>query len=117
MTEIHRNSEDAGRDIDVALRELFRAEMPNPWPAFQKPKATVAPPVTPSAWSQLTWRFALAACIAVLVAGYFTLGGLFPHVGTQQGINPMFNIGQKEKGPKVELPGDVDITVPMGKAQ
>lgn len=114
MTEIDRNTEPSNRDMDTVLRDFFRSEMPAPWPAFQQPKATLAAPHTPSKLSQYTWRFALAACIALLATGYFTLAGSFPRLGTDRGIDSMFHIGQKEKGPKVTQPPEADAPAPMG---
>lgn len=108
MTELKRNTDDSNRDVDNILSDFFRAEMPAPWPAFQKPKATLAPPATPSTWSQYSWRFALAVCVALLAAGYFTLAGSFPRLGNDRGIDSMFHIGQKEKGPKAETPTPMD---------
>src|SRR5262249_17474636 len=68
-----------GDDLDEALHAFFRSEMPRPWPQLQLPDGTPpAPSVRPApaapAPSRRPWfrspRFALAASVARLVAGY-----------------------------------------------
>jgi hypothetical protein len=79
QTPVHprdpRSSADA---LDQKLRDFFRAEMPNPWPACQAPEspaktvghATVRRPLFRS-------RFALAASLLCLLAGHLVLSGMF----------------------------------------
>jgi hypothetical protein len=70
-----------GGDVDQLLRAFYRAEMPNPWPAFQTPAE--APPVLPfpAAPVRRTFasrsRLALAASVALLVGGLWYLSGKF----------------------------------------
>jgi hypothetical protein len=72
-----------GDDLDEVLFAFFRSEMPRPWPALQLPDgAPPAPPLPPRvrpaqpapAPSPRPWfhspRFALAASVALLIAGY-----------------------------------------------
>jgi hypothetical protein len=70
-----------GGDVDQLLRAFYRAEMPNPWPAFRMPAE--APPVLPfpAAPVRRTFvsrsRLALAASVALLVGGLWALSGKF----------------------------------------
>jgi hypothetical protein len=66
-----------GDDLDEALSAFFRSEMPHPWPQLQlpneKPPAVRPAPAAPAP-SRRPWfrspRFALAASVALLIAGY-----------------------------------------------
>lgn len=70
-------------DLDEALFAFFRSEMPHPWPRLKLPEGATAPPVRPAqpapAPSRRPWfrspRFALAASVALLIAGYAVLSG------------------------------------------
>jgi hypothetical protein len=71
-----------GDDLDEALFAFFRSEMPSPWPQLKLPNGTPpAPALRPArpapAPSQRPWfrspRFALAASVALLIAGYATM--------------------------------------------
>lgn len=72
---------ESGESLDKLLRAFFQAEMPNPWPSAPEPcvKPVLAPAVRPAA-SRLAplvrSRFALAASLALLLAGpFFLVGG------------------------------------------
>ena len=80
---MHRN-DDSRSEVDAVLHDYFQAQLPNPWPAFREP-VTFTRKSTPASWSQSTGRFALAASIVAMVAGYLTLGGFFPQTQTQNG--------------------------------
>jgi len=92
-------NDEARPETDVLLHDYFQAELPHSWPTFKTPKpARIKQPV--SFWSRYSGRLALAACVALLVAGYLTLGGFFPRSQAPTGVQEMQNIGQREKGPK-----------------
>jgi hypothetical protein len=68
----------AGDDLDEVLFAFFRSEMPQPWPAMNRPnRMPPAPPVRPAqplpVASRRPWfrspRFALAASVALLIGG------------------------------------------------
>ncbi len=63
-------------DLDEALFAFFRSQLPRPWPALQLPArvltvrpAPAALAVPPRSWFRSP-RFALAASVALLIAGY-----------------------------------------------
>jgi len=107
---------DARPDVDGLLRDYFEAEMPQPWPAFKAPKQTRGKrPV--SSWSRYSSRVALAACVALLVAGYMALAGFFPtRTPTNGVIDQTRAIGAAEKKGKIQpeepmLPLDNDAAI------
>jgi hypothetical protein len=67
-------------DFDALIRAFFRVQMPEPWPVLK-------PPATPSLdgkaavplrrRSLLRSRFALAACLLVLLIGQFVISTMF----------------------------------------
>lgn len=61
-------------EMDELLSDYFEAEMPKPWPGFQAPKP-MRTRETPSLWSRYGGRMVLAACVALLIAGYWSLSG------------------------------------------
>jgi hypothetical protein len=68
-------------DPDGQLRAFFRAQMPEPWPAFRLPRdrsgmATVPERVVPSRTARHS-RLALAATVVVLLVGTLLLSGKF----------------------------------------
>jgi hypothetical protein len=85
-------NEEARPDMDNLLHEFFEAEMPKPWPAFKSPLQTRVPKQA-SYWGQYSGRLALAASIALMVAGYLTLGGFFTKPNGLDGV--------REAGPNV----------------
>ena len=93
-------NDESRRDVDVLLHHYFQAELPSPWPTFTAPKALrLKRPV--SSWSRYSGRLALAACVALLVAGYLTLGGFFPRPANATGVHQEApDIASKEKGTK-----------------
>lgn len=86
MTDMLKN-EEARPDMDALLHDYFQAELPRPWPTFQAPRAARTKPPA-SVWSRYSGRIALAACIALLAAGYLTLAGYFPRMATPTGVLP-----------------------------
>jgi hypothetical protein len=75
---------DAGRrglpgdEIDGHLSAFFRAEMPSPWPGAPVPDETpVILRPTPVRQSFFRSRMALAASVALLIAGAWLLGDSF----------------------------------------
>jgi hypothetical protein len=99
-------------EMDELLGDYFQSEMPKPWPSFKAPKPMAGP--APSRWSRYSGRFALAACITVLVAGYWSLSGAIPQADAPHGMQqvaPRVGIGH-EKSKKGKAP-DQQL-VPMG---
>ena len=107
------SNEEARPEMDDLLHRYFQAEMPHPWPTFKAPRATAMKP-TASMRSRYSGRMALAACIALLVAGYLTLGGYFPRSQTPTGVQELQNIGQREKGRKMAPSTDDPMPMPVG---
>jgi hypothetical protein len=94
------NNGEARSGVDVLLRDYFQAELPHPWPTFQAPGPMRAsrPETT---WSRNSTRLALAASVALLVAGYLTLSGFFPRQTAPSGVQQVQpNIASKEKPSK-----------------
>lgn len=87
-------------DVDAVLGEFFKAQMPTPWPAFKAPLQTRLKRQE-SYWSRYSGRLALAACVALLVAGYITLAGFFPRGQGPSGVHDEIpgKIGHREKSP------------------
>ena len=98
---------DARPDVDVVLGEFFRAEMPAPWPTLQVPHQA-RPRRGTSFWSQSSGRLALAACIALLLAGYIALSGYFPRRANESGMQDIHpHIGQgHQKGAAPVVPNN-----------
>ncbi len=69
-------SENNLKNVDGLLKAYFQAELPQPWPAWQEPVAHVATRHGTEAWGYGRW--AVAASIALLFAGYLAVTGLFP---------------------------------------
>ncbi len=91
--------------VDGLLRDYFQAELPRPWPTFQAPRAArTKRPV--SFLSRYSGRIALAACIALLAAGYLTLAGYFPRMAAPTGVEQVSPdmMGQHKKEGKGVLP-------------
>lgn len=67
-----------GDDLDGQLGAFFCSQMPTPWPVCPAPPTytVLASPLTaPSRWAMARSRFALAASVALLVAGLWAIGG------------------------------------------
>jgi hypothetical protein len=107
-----------GDELDGLLSAYFRAEMPNPWPAVAVPETSEgskAPvvldlPAEPApqepSWSLFRSRLALAASVALLIAGSFFLGGRFTDDPSLNG-----SAGKAEKRNYGTLPPDVKMSV------
>ena len=113
---------DEGRpEMDDLLHDYFQAEMPKTWPQFKAPRETRAKkPET--LWSRYSGRVALAACIALLVAGYLMIGGDGQPVRTPDGVQQVGgNIASKDGGPNAAKTKvtprnhESDRMEPMGK--
>ena len=90
-------NDEARPDMDVMLHDYFQAALPHPWPTFKPPSTTRTRRPAP-VWARYAGRMALAACVALLIAGYLTLSGYFPRPHTPSGVVPLHNIGMKDKG-------------------
>jgi hypothetical protein len=70
-----------GDDVEQLLRAFYRAEMPDPWPSFEAPAEPplVLPfPAAPARRPLFTRsRLALAASVALLLGGVWSLSGKF----------------------------------------
>ena len=69
--------------MDGALRQYFRAEMPEPWPAAPRVADEETARPERRRWSlgrfvRVPTRAAVAACVALLVIGYLALQSWFP---------------------------------------
>lgn len=75
MNVIQRSSREFDNpELDVLLRNYFRSEMPDPWPAFQAPAiARFSPPAR--RWAPVRSKLALAASIGLLMIGSWCLSG------------------------------------------
>jgi hypothetical protein len=63
-------------DLDGLLRAFYQAEMPHPWPDLHPPARTILPPPQVSFWHRISRsHLALAASIALLIAGMLLLSG------------------------------------------
>jgi hypothetical protein len=64
-----------GEDLDGLLRAFYQAQLPHPWPDFKAPAAGGAPSARLRRFARLRSRLALAASVAILIAGSFILSG------------------------------------------
>jgi len=107
LPEPASRSED---DLDLMLRDFFQAEMPNPWPAFEGPPATLPLPVrgrsAGRSVGRSVWRsrLALAASVALLLAGPLLLSGRLadPGPGTTRTMSPA-------EATKLPIPQDKNV--------
>ena len=118
MNNLTIKNDDARPDMDALLGDFFQNEVPKPWPAFQPPMPVRATHSV-SFWTRSAGRLALAACVALLVGGYLSLGGFFPRSQTPTGVSreaPDAAKGfDRSKKPLPELPKQMDEDVtPMG---
>lgn len=103
MSELMHN-EETRPEMDNLLHEFFESEMPKPWPAFKAPLQTRVPKQA-SFWGQYSGRLAIAASVALMVAGYLTLGGFFSKPVGQGGVQGVgHDIGLHKKQPKTVEP-------------
>jgi hypothetical protein len=63
----------SGRDLDGLLHDYFHAQVPPSWPLLHLPEARPQ-----SWWRRSRLRVALAASVALGLAGYLSLAGHFP---------------------------------------
>lgn len=113
MNDVLAKSDESRPDVDELLRDYFHAEMPKPWPAFHAPKTTRTRSGD-AFWSDSTARFALAACITLLVGGYWALSGFVPTTTSPTGVIPQTqDIGQKPK--HKELPRTNPAPTPLDR--
>jgi len=61
--------------IDGKLRRFFQSELPHPWPEFAYPQPAARPARNRQRWLS---RLALAACVALVFLGYWSLTLVFP---------------------------------------
>lgn len=87
--------------MDDLLHDYFKAETPNPWPSFQEPATITQPKPAATLWSRFSARVTLAACVALLIAGYLTLGAFFPRTQAPSGVQDLHrDMSQRDKGPR-----------------
>jgi hypothetical protein len=92
-----QHNDEASPEMDELLHDYFQGEMPRPWPTFKAPKPRRMK-VPASFWAQSSGRLALAACVALLVGGYLTLGGFFPRSQPSSGLRKATeDLGSREK--------------------
>ena len=112
MNRIESTNGVGSNKVDRVLREFFHREMPDPWPEAPatEPAALVA--------GRRSWfnrsRFAMAACIGLVLLGYLFLADRFPQ---DEGAN-----GDPLRGPiisnrpKVKLPPGATVIPPQRDA-
>jgi hypothetical protein len=106
-------NEEARPDMDGLLHDYFQAEMPRPWPRFQAPRAARTKHPA-SIWSRYSGRIALAACIALLAAGYLTLAGYFPRMAAPTGVEAVSpDVGQLPKDKSGKVNSDERLPMPV----
>jgi hypothetical protein len=76
-------------ETDEKLGRYFKSEMPNPWPPCPTPRPSNGLPHL-----RIT-RWAVAASIGLLLAGYLALAGFFPRESTRLDQDPTRDIGQR----------------------
>ena len=100
----HTNPSPTGQEpvgnLDLVLQHYFKSEMPDPWPEI--PGLFIK--TIPAAKGETLWRKAyryasIAAVVAVVVLGYWSLSGQFPTksttTATGSGMTPEATIGQR----------------------
>jgi len=104
-------NEEVRPEMDDLLHDYFKAEMPHPWPTFKAPKPLRHQRPTSNSFG----RLALAACIALLIAGYLALSGYFPHTQTNDGVRVVQpGIATKDGKPRQVVPmPQEDQVMPM----
>jgi len=89
--------------LEDVLQAFFRAEMPEPWPAFTPPAPAAAVPVRRRSLSRS--RLTLAASVVLLLGGSLSLAHLFPASegtpgpGSGPGIAARPRLHQPERAP------------------
>ena len=90
------NGTDGGpalMDVDRLLRDFYRSEMPDPWPALRLPNRAPARH-TPPRFERSLFRLALAASVVLGLLAFWSVADLFPKEGTP-GTPSGFEMGQK----------------------
>jgi hypothetical protein len=123
---IDANGFGPGDDVDEALFAFFRSEMPHSWPKLALPNgssngtarprpvvrpAQPAPPPVPSRRWFRSPRFALAASVALLIAGSYAVSEVMK-APTEQSAPGQFD----EKAKRGQFPG-VDPPADTGKVK
>jgi len=117
MNRVDPRNSPSGDELDALLGAFFKAEKPDPWPAFQAPQSRpqllpFRPASAPArSWQVLATRAALAASVTLLLLGSWLLpgslptprnGGTIPTEGegtAGRNILPHGTPGRKSKGP------------------
>jgi hypothetical protein len=69
----------SGDDLDRLLRAFFQAEMPHPWPELEPTASATVPSTRLAIWRQIKRsHLALAASVALLIAGSLLFSGKLP---------------------------------------
>jgi hypothetical protein len=116
MINVMQKNDESRPEMDDLLHDYFQTEMPRPWPTFKAPRQKP----TLSLWSRSASRMALAACVALLIGGYLTLGGSFtaPETSDLHQVAPpnAFNPKGPKAKPATPLPQDeiLPAPTPMG---
>jgi anti-sigma factor RsiW len=99
-------------ELDRLLRDFFRAELPEPWPAWAPPEAQAdrPKPAGRPRWPAVRRRLVLAASVALLLVGYLTLARAFPGTSEQGGpaVSDQNTMGKLPAVPK----GDIHKLLP-----
>jgi hypothetical protein len=90
--------ERPGDDLDDLLTAFFRSERPSPWPAAPEPEEAdvIARPASLPRRSPWNSRFALAASVALMLAGGWMLSGSFKQLGPE-GPAPSLSDGTADR--------------------
>jgi hypothetical protein len=99
-------------DLDGLLRNFFRSEMPDPWPAppsvtaAGRPAERGARPTVSRRWFRHGGRFALAAGVLFFLLGYLALTSAFPrHTPSRPTVPPVIGKGLEVIRDRVPLKG------------
>jgi hypothetical protein len=96
----------SGDDLDGLLRAFFQAETPHPWPELEPPATTSVASTRLAFWRQIKRsHLALAASVALLIAGSLLFRGELPLLGRifrgeEVGTNQKFDNDDPSKAPK-----------------
>jgi hypothetical protein len=95
----------SGDDLDGLLRAFFRAEMPHPWPELEPPAYTTVPSSRLAFWRGIKRsHLALAASVALLIAGAMLFSGKVPAVGNIFKGNDIATVPTEDHHPKKAQP-------------
>jgi hypothetical protein len=99
----------AGDEVDQLLRDFYKSEMPEPFPALKLPAVRPAAAVR---WNMLRQRVALAASIGLLVLGGWLMAGSTGEFTPPSGVG-----GDVGSAGKSFIPGTVKPGLDKGKSQ